>query len=85
MTGSRAGFARAVPPRAARPHLRVVGGGLDDTVLRRERVEAAHPEIAIIPPETHAGRWTARCDGKILASQYQLGALLDAVDWLFCE
>jgi hypothetical protein len=53
--------------------------------LRRERFEAAHPEIAIIPPETHAARWTARCDAKILARQYELSALLDALDWLLSE
>jgi hypothetical protein len=71
--------------RTARPRLRVVGSGADDTVLRRERFEAAHPEIAITSPRTHASMWTAHRDGEIVASQYQLGALLDTLDWLLAE
>ena len=46
-------------PRAARPQLRVIGGGLDDTVVRRKRFEVAHPEIVITPPGTQASMWTA--------------------------
>ena len=48
----------------------------------RRRFEQEHPDIAISPPETHASLWTARRDGKILASDYQLGGLLDALGWL---
>jgi hypothetical protein len=66
-----------------RPALRAVGGtGPGDPVMRRQRFEAAHPGITITPPETHASLWTARQDGKILASDYQLGGLLDALEWL---
>jgi hypothetical protein len=66
-------------PRAARPQLRIIGGGLDDTVVRRKRFEDAHPEIVITPPVTHACLWTAHRDGTMLASGYQLSALLDTL------
>jgi hypothetical protein len=66
-------------PWAARPQLRIVGGGPDDTVVRRKRFEDAHPEIVITPPKTQASMWTAGCDGKTLASEYHLGALLDTL------
>ncbi len=69
-------------PRASRPQLRIVGDGLDDTVVRRKRFEDAHPEIVIIPPGTQSSSWTARRDGKTLASGYHLGALLDTLGWL---
>lgn len=70
-------------PQPARPRLRLISGDLDEAVLRRKRFEGAHPEIVITPPGTHACLWTARRDGKILASGYQLGTLLDTLDWLF--
>jgi hypothetical protein len=70
---------------AAPPRLRLVGSDTDDTVLRRQRFEAAHPEIAIDPPRTHASTWTAYRDGELLSSQYQLAALLDTLDWLLAE
>ncbi len=66
-------------PWAARPQLRIVGGGPDDTVMRRKRFEDAHPEIVITPPKTQASMWTARRDAKTLASEYHLGALLDTL------
>ena len=66
-------------PWAARPQLRIVGGGPDDTVVRRKRFEDAHPEIVITPPKTQASMWTADRDGKTLASGYHLGALLDTL------
>jgi hypothetical protein len=72
-------------PRAARPQLRVIGGGLDDTVVRRKRFEVAHPEIVITPPGTQASMWTARRDGKTLASGYHLGALLDTLGRLLAQ
>jgi hypothetical protein len=74
-------------PRAARPRpqLRVIGGGLDDTVVRRKRFEVAHPEIVITPPRTQASIWTARRDGKTLASGYHLGALLDTLGRLLAK
>jgi hypothetical protein len=67
-------------PQPAR--LRVVSGGLDEAVLRRKWFEDAHPEIVITPPGTPTCLWTARRDGEILASGYQLGALLDTLGWL---
>jgi hypothetical protein len=69
-------------PQPARPRLRLISGDLDEAVLRRKRFEGAHPEIVITPPGTHACLWTARRDGEILASGYQLGALLDTLGWL---
>jgi hypothetical protein len=72
-------------PRAARPQLRIIGGGLDDTVVRRKRFEDAHPEIVITPPRTQASMWTARRDGKTLASGYHLGALLDTLGRLLAR
>jgi hypothetical protein len=72
-------------PRAARPQLRVIGGGLDDTVVRRKRFEVAHPEIVITPPRTQASMWTAHRDGKTLASGYHLGALLDTLGRLLAK
>ena len=76
------GAPRPAAPQPARPRLRVVSGDLDEPVQRRKRFEGAHPEIVITPPGTHACVWTARRDGKILASGYQLGALLDKLGWL---
>ena len=60
----------------------MISGDLDEAVLRRKRFEGAHPEIVITPPGTDACLWTARRDDKILASGYQLGALLDTLGWL---
>jgi hypothetical protein len=69
----------------ARPRLRVVGSGLEDAVLRRQRFEAAHPEIMITPPGTLAPMWTAYRDGKSLARRYHLGPLLDELGRLCGE
>ena len=41
---------------AERPPRRVVGGG-EDAVVRRRQFEQAHPEAVILPP--CAGRWRA--------------------------
>jgi hypothetical protein len=65
--------------------LRVISGGLDEAVLRRKQFEGAHPEIAITPPDKQTCMWTARRDGKILASAYQLSALLDTLGRLLGE
>lgn len=65
-----------------RARLRVISGGLDDAVLRRKQFEDAHPEIVITSPGPRTCLWTAHRDGTILASGYQLGALLDTLDRL---
>jgi len=69
----------------ARPRLHVVGSGPEDAVLRRQRFEAAHPEIMITPPGTLAPMWTAYRDDKSLARRYHLGALLDELGRLCGE
>lgn len=69
----------------ARPRLHVVGSGPEDAVPRRQRFEAAHPEIMITPPGTLAPMWTAYRDGKSLARRYHLGALLDELGRLCGE
>ena len=75
------GRAPGAPGHAARQpaRLRVISGGLDDAVLRRKQFEDAHPEIVITSPGTHTCLWTAHRDGTILASGYQLSALLDTL------
>jgi hypothetical protein len=82
LRGREPGVLGPAAPRAARPQLRIVGDGLEDTVVRRKRFEEAHPEIMITPPKTQASMWTARRDGNTLASGYHLDALLDSLDWL---
>jgi len=82
LRGREPGAAGHAVPRAARPQLRVIGGGLEDTVVRRKQFEDAHPEIVITLPKTQASLWTARRDGKTLASEYHLGDLLDTLSWL---
>jgi hypothetical protein len=45
---------------AGRPVLRVVdGSGAQDAVVRRQRFEAAHPEVTIVRPGTARDRWRA--------------------------
>ena len=67
------------PAAPQRARLRVISGGLDDAVLRRKQFEDAHPEIVITSPGPHTCLWTAHREGTILASGYQLGALLDTL------
>jgi len=62
-----------------RARLRVISGGLDDAVLRRKQFQDAHPEIVITAPGPRTCLWTAHRDGTMLASGYQLGALLDTL------
>jgi hypothetical protein len=67
-------------PAARQPaRLRVIRGGLDDAVLRKKQFEDAHPEIVITSPGPRTCLWTAHRDGTILASGYQLSALLDTL------
>jgi hypothetical protein len=82
LAGREPGVLGPAAPRAVRPLLRLVDGGLDDAVVRRKRFEEAHPEIVITSPQTQASLWRARRDGNTLASGYYLGALLDSLDWL---
>lgn len=64
---------------AGRPPQGAMGGSSpEDTVVRRQRFEAAHPEITLTPPGARTAFWTARRDGEILASHHDLGRLLDA-------
>ncbi len=74
------GYAACQPTR-----LRVISGGLDEAVLRRKRFEDAHPEIVITPPGTQTCMWTAHRGAKMLASAYQLSALLDTLGRLLGE
>ena len=53
--------------------------------MRRQRFEAAHPEITLTPPGARTAFWTARRDGEILASHHDLGRLLDALGRLTGE
>jgi len=88
MSGNGSLPARGTPPvapeHAARQptRLRVISGGLDDAVLRRKQFEDAHPEIVITSPGPRTCLWTAHRDGTMLASGYQLSALLDTLDRL---
>ena len=75
--GRRPGAPGPAAPQRAR--LRVISGGLDDAVLRRKQFQDAHPEIVITAPGPHTCLWTAHREGTILASGYQLGALLDTL------
>jgi hypothetical protein len=64
LRGGEPGVPGHAAPRAARPRLRVIDGGLEDTVVRRRQFEDAHPEIVITPPRPQASTWTARRDAK---------------------
>ncbi len=74
---------------AERPDLRVVGGGADDSVVRRQRFEEAHPETVILPPA--AGRWRAVVppglipgDGtRTTLGAWDLGGLMDQLDAIY--
>jgi hypothetical protein len=54
----------------------------EDSVVRRQRFEAAHPEITITPPGPGRLLWTARAGGRVLAAAYWLDQLLDDLAWL---
>jgi len=81
------GGQQRVPGNAGLPRvrLRVVGGDLDEAVLRRRRFESAHPEIVITAPGAQACLWSACRDDMRLASGYQLSALLDTLGRLLGE
>jgi hypothetical protein len=49
-----------------------------DQVLRRQRFEAAHPEIVIVPPDKASPYWEAIDDnGVVVANSYWLEWLLN--------
>jgi hypothetical protein len=60
----------------------MTGGYPDDQVPRLRAYQAAHPEVQITPPGPGSLLWVARRDGMIVAADYWLGLLLDALDWL---
>ena len=72
----------AIPKVQGQARLRVVGGGLDEAVLRRRQFEGAHPEIVITAPGVETCMWTAHRGDTRLASGYQLSALLDTLTQL---
>lgn len=54
-----------------------------DDVPRLAAYRETHPDVTITPPEPGGSlRWVARKDGRIIAADYWLGALLDTLDWL---
>jgi hypothetical protein len=49
----------------------------EDQVIRRRRFEAAHPDIEIqVQRECFISTWTARKDGEVIATAYELAHLL---------
>jgi hypothetical protein len=74
---------------AGRPALRIVGGGAEDAVVRRQRFEQEHPEAVILPP--CAGRWRAVVPAGLIpgdGTRTTLGAwnledLMDQLDAIY--
>ena len=74
---------------AERPALRVVGGGAEDSVVRRRRFEEAHPGVVILPP--CAGRWRAVVPAGLIPGDgtrttlgaWDLGGLMDQLDAIY--
>lgn len=57
----------------------------EDQVPRLERFRQRHPDIDVTPgskPDNY-GQWTARRDGKTIASDYELRWLLDDLERIF--
>jgi hypothetical protein len=81
--GGQPGTPGHAAPRRAR--LRAISGGLDEAVVRRKQFESEHPQIVITPPGTSTCLWTARRDSTILASRYELSALLDTLGRLLAK
>jgi len=52
----------------------------EDSVVRRQRFEQAHPEAVILPPS--AGRWRAVADGRTIGA-WDLGTLMDQLDAIY--
>jgi hypothetical protein len=53
-----------------------------DQVPRLAAYREAHPDTDITPPGPGQMLWIARRDGAIIAADWWLGKLLDALDWL---
>jgi hypothetical protein len=74
-----------------RPDLRAVDGGREDSVVRRQRFEEAHPEAVILPP--CAGRWRAVIPTGLIpgdGTRTTLGAwdltdLMDQLDTIYSD
>ena len=74
---------------AERPAQRAVGGGREDPVIRRRRLEQEHPEAVILPPA--AGRWRAVVppglipgDGtRTTLGAWDLGDLMDQLEAIY--
>ena len=72
-----------------RPALRMVGGGAEDSVMRRQRFEQAHPEAVILPP--CAGRWRAVVPAGLIPGDgtrttlgaWDLGDLMNQLDAIY--
>ena len=75
-----------------RPRLRAIEGA-PDLVRRRQRFEAAHPEVTLVPPAStlRGDRWLAivpmgdipgNPDGTTIGA-WQLGTLLDQLDDIY--
>jgi hypothetical protein len=72
-----------------RPALCAVGGGQEDSVVRRQRFEQAHPEAVILPPA--AGRWRAVLPAGLIPGDgtrttlgaWDLGGLMDQLDAIY--
>jgi hypothetical protein len=65
-----------------RPDLRVIEGEgePEDSVVRRQRFEQAHPEAVILPPS--ADRWRAVAAGRTIGA-WDLGGLMDQLDAIY--
>jgi hypothetical protein len=63
-----------------RPELHAVPGGYEDQVVRRQRFEAAHPEVRIAPVRA---AWQAIIPterGEDVVTRYELRHLLDELE-----
>jgi hypothetical protein len=67
---------------SGRPVLRVIRGEgePEDSVVRRQRFEQAHPGAVILPPS--AGRWRAVANGQTIGS-WDLDGLMDQLDAIY--
>ncbi len=74
---------------AKRPALRAVGRDAEDSVVRRQRFEEAHPEAVILA--TAAGRWRAVVPADLIPGDgtrttlgaWDLGDLMDQLDQIY--